>query len=184
MDRRLFIASAFASTLLAGTRADGADPDGPKKGAFVPAGKGRDEAVLKIWGVIPLEVKVSTKDSGGGLFVFEHADMSKGGPPRHLHHDQDEWFYATKGEFAFEVGDEKFLLKPGDSLFAPRKVPHVWACVSDKPGTLLLSLNPAGTFETFIRDAAKLTKPPTPEEADKAFAAHGMKVVGPPLKTD
>jgi hypothetical protein len=32
--------------------------------------------------------------------------MGKGGPPRHYHHEQDESFYVTKGEFAFEVGDE------------------------------------------------------------------------------
>ena len=82
MDRRLFIATAFASPLVVGARADGADPDGPKNGVFVPAGKDRDKEVLKIWGVIPLAVKVSTKDSGGALFVFEHADMGKGGPPR------------------------------------------------------------------------------------------------------
>jgi hypothetical protein len=30
----------------------------------------------------------------------------------------------------------------------------------------------------------KLTKPPTLEEAAKAFAAHGMKLVGPPLKIE
>jgi hypothetical protein len=49
---------------------------------------------------------------------------------------------------------------------------------------VLIALSPAGTFETFIRDATKLRKLPTPEEAEKAFAAHGMKIVGPPLKVD
>lgn len=180
MDRRLFMASALVSPV--GACASAAALDGTSNGVFVPAGKDRDQVAQKIWGLIPLEVKVSTKDSKGALFVFEHADMGKGGPPRHLHHEQDEWFYAVKGEFAFEVGNEKLRLKPGDSLFAPRKIPHVWACVSDKPGTLLISLNPAGDFEKFIRESTKLTKPPTQEEAEKAFAAHGMKVVGPPLK--
>lgn len=184
MDRRFFIASAFASPLLAGGRVGGADPDSPKKAIFVPAGKDRDKEVLKLGGVFPTQVKVTTKDSGGSLLVLEHADMSKGGPPRHVHFEQDEWFYAIKGEFVFEVGDEKFRLKPGDSVFAPRRIPHVWACLSDKPGTLLIAVGPAGTFETFIRDAAKLTKPPPPDEDAKAFAAHGMKLLGPPLKVD
>lgn len=183
MDRRLFLTSSLAVPLLWPLRAQAQEPDRAKKGVFVPAGKDRGGDVLKIWGVIPLEIKVSTADSGGMLFAFEHADMGKGGPPRHFHLDQDEWFYVTKGQFAFEVGDEKFALKPGDSLFAPRRVPHVWACVSDTPGTLLLALNPAGTFETFIREAAKLTQLPSEEETAKSFAAHGMKVVGPPLKT-
>jgi len=134
-----------------------------------------------IWGVIPLQIKVPTKDTAGALFVFEHADMGKGGPPRHFHYEQDEWFYAMKGEFAFEVGDERFTLRPGDSLFAPRMVPHVWAYVGDEPGTLLLAVQPAGSMEAFFLQSSKMTRPPMPEEADQQFAAHGMKVVGPPL---
>jgi uncharacterized cupin superfamily protein len=54
-----------------------------------------------------------------------------------LHHKQDEWFYVIQGEFTAEVGDENFRRRPRDPLLAPRKVAHVWAQVSDKPGTLL-----------------------------------------------
>lgn len=152
-----------------------------EKAVYVPNGKNRFQEELKIWGIIPLQIKIASSDTDGSLFVFEHAKMSKGGPPRHLHYEQDEWFYAIEGEFAFEVGDEKFTLRPGDSLFAPRMIPHVWAYVGDRPGTLLLALQPAGTFEEFFMKSCKMTKPPTPEEADRLFAAHGMKVVGPPL---
>jgi mannose-6-phosphate isomerase-like protein (cupin superfamily) len=80
-----------------------------RKGILVPAGKDRfSERERMIWGLIPLATKLSAKDTGGALFVFEHRNMGKGGPPRHVHHDQDEWFYVVKGEFAVEVGDEKF----------------------------------------------------------------------------
>ena len=107
----------------------------------------------KIWGVIPLQIKVSTDDSDGAMFVFEHAEMGKGGPPRHFHYEQDEWFYAIKGSLAFEVGEEKFTLSPGDSLFAPRMVPHAWAYVGEDPGTLLLAVQPAGSKRTSARVA-------------------------------
>jgi len=152
-----------------------------RRGVYVPNGKNRLDDVLMIWGVIPLQIKVSTNDTNGDFFAFEHADMSKGGPPRHFHYEQDEWFRAVKGEFLFEVGDERFTLRPGDSLFAPRMVPHVWAYAGENPGTLLLAVQPAGSLEEFFMQSAKLTRPPTPEEADRQFAAHGMKVVGPPL---
>ena len=154
---------------------------GSDKAVFVANGKNRFQQELMIWGVIPLQIKVSGKDTDGSLFVFEHVNMSKGGPPRHFHYEQDEWFYAMEGEFHFEVGDEKFVLQPGDSLFAPRMVPHVWAYTGDKPGTLLLAVQPAGSLEEFFMKSCEMTKPPTPEEAEKSFAAHGMKVVGPPL---
>lgn len=151
------------------------------KAVYVPNGKNRFKEELMIWGIIPLQIKVSSKDTNGALFAFEHTKMGKGGPPRHLHYEQDEWFYAINGEFAFEVGDEKFTLRSGDSLFAPRMVPHVWACVGNNPGTLLLALQPAGTFEEFFMKSCAMTHPPTPQESELLFAAHGMKVVGPPL---
>lgn len=151
------------------------------KAVYVPNGKNRFEEELMIWGTIPLQIKVSSKDTDGSVFVFEHAKMSKGGPPRHFHYEQDEWFYAMEGEFAFEVGDDKFTLRSGDSLFAPRMIPHVWAYVGEKPGTLLLAVEPAGSLEEFFMKSCAMNRLPTPQEAEQSFAAHGMKVVGPPL---
>ena len=153
-------------------------------GLYVPNGKQRFEEELTIWGTIPLQIKISTDDTDGALFVFEHAEMGKGGPPRHFHYEQNEWFYAIKGTFAFEIGDKQFTLGPGDSLLAPRMVPHVWAYVGDDPGTLLLAVQPAGSMEAFFRQSCEMTRLPTPEEADQMFAAHGMKVVGSPLDVD
>jgi len=125
----------------------------PGKAVYVPNGKNRFQQELMIWGIIPFQIKVSGKDTDGSFFIFEHAKMSKGGPPRHFHYNQDEWFYAMEGKFAFEVGDEKFTLQPGDSLFAPRMVPHVWAYLDDKPGTLLLAVH-----EELRHDAAALSR--------------------------
>ena len=173
-----------------GMRAGSAAPSAAKvrgggarasRALYIPNGRNRFEEALMIWGVIPLQIKVSTDDTAGSLFVFEHAGMGKGGPPRHFHYEQDEWFYAMKGEFAFEVGDERLTLRPGDSLFAPRMVPHVWAHAGDGPGTLLLAVQPAGSLEAFFLQGTRMAMPPSPAEAELQFAAHGMKVVGPPL---
>jgi mannose-6-phosphate isomerase-like protein (cupin superfamily) len=155
--------------------------EGTQRALHVPNGRNRFAEELMIWGVIPLQIKVASADTAGSFFVFEHADMGRGGPPRHFHYEQDEWFYALKSEFAFEVGDERFTLRPGDSLFAPRMVPHAWAHVGEGPGTLLLAVQPAGSLEAFFMENCAMDRPPTPEEAERSFAAHGMKVVGPPL---
>jgi mannose-6-phosphate isomerase-like protein (cupin superfamily) len=31
--------------------------------------------------------------------VMEHQNQKKGGPPLHLHHDVDEWFYVIEGDY-------------------------------------------------------------------------------------
>lgn len=147
------------------------------------AGKDRfNENEMMIWGLLPLSIKLSGKDTGGELLVFEHNGIRKGGPPRHVHFAQDEWFYVVAGEFAFEIGDRRFRLRAGETMFAPRNLPHGWACVGAEPGTLLTTVSPVGAFEDFILDTTKHPTLPSPEEVEKAFASHGMKVVGPPLE--
>ena len=87
--------------------------------------------------------KVSGQATSGGLFIIEHANRAKGGPPRHVHHQEDEWFYAIEGEYIVEVGSERFRLKPGDSILGPREIPHAWAFVGGTGGKLLIAFAPA-----------------------------------------
>ena len=39
------------------------------------------------------------------LLLIENRFDGPGGPPRHLHYAQDEWFYALLGDFTFETVD-------------------------------------------------------------------------------
>lgn len=150
--------------------------------APVRAGTDRHEKPgLMIWGKIPLATKVSTAETGGLFYSFEHREMAKGGPPRHVHHGQDEWFYVLAGRYVFEVGEERFELSAGDSLFAPRGIPHAWACVSDEPGTVLTTVSPAGTFERFILETTTTAELPPPREMARHFESHAMALLGPPL---
>jgi quercetin dioxygenase-like cupin family protein len=121
---------------------------------------------------------VATAD--GSLLIIELTCHRRGGPVRHVHPDQDEWFYALAGEFLVEVGQEQFRLGPGDSLLGPRAVPHAWACVSGAGGRLLLVYTPAGRVEAFFREAARGTLVQDPE----VFRAYGFEVVGPPLSLE
>jgi len=50
-----------------------------RRALHLPNGRTRFEKELMIWGAIPLQIKVSTNDTAGALFVFEHANMGKGG---------------------------------------------------------------------------------------------------------
>jgi len=122
--------------------------------------------------------KTSGTETGGGLFVMEHENLMKGGPFKHVHPAQDEWLYAMAGEFRVEIGGQKLTLRPGDSVLMPRKVPHVWAQVSDTPGKLLIAFTPAGNMEAFFREFGKTGKLPTDPEVVRPY---GLERVGPPL---
>jgi quercetin dioxygenase-like cupin family protein len=133
-------------------------------------------------GISVIDFKVVPSDSSG-LFVLENIFHGKGGPARHLHHNQDESFYVLEGEFHFEVGSEKFTLHPGDALLAPRNVPHVWAYVGEHGrGRILVTFAPAGKMEAFFREVTKANAMPPQDPA--LWRAHGMELLGPPLSVE
>ena len=149
---------------------------------FVPAGDFRfgRRYEIRLVGTL-IDIKVSTLDTGGALSVAEITSLHKGGPARHLHHEQDEWFYIVEGEHVIEVGEERYELGPKDSLLAPRKVAHVWAHVGEGTGRMIAALQPAGEIEEFFEDLAKLGRTPERGELHKVFDSHGLELTGPPL---
>src|SRR5438270_1885113 len=71
-----------------------------------------------------LDFKVLTHETNRALFIMENRNMLRGGPSRHVHYEQEEWFYFVEGsdEVLMEIGETKLRLKPGDSVLAPRNV--------------------------------------------------------------
>lgn len=146
-------------------------------GIKVPAGQDRFGKARQI-GVSATTFKIASTDSAGGLFVMEQANTVKGGPPKHLHHEQDELWYVLAGDYVVEIGSERHQLKPGDCIFGPRRIPHAWAFVGDSPGRLLIAFTPAGKMqENFERDR----KPGEYRSDAEIFREYGMELVGPPL---
>jgi mannose-6-phosphate isomerase-like protein (cupin superfamily) len=121
--------------------------------------------------------KVATGDTQGALFMMEQHSTKSGGPPLHLHHDQDEFWYVMSGEYAFQVGSERYHARAGDCLLGPRDVPHAYAFVGLSPGRLLIGFTPAGKIQEYFE------RPRTPGVyvADAAlYHAYGMELLGPP----
>ena len=132
----------------------------------------------------PNDCKVSARDTGGAMCIFEFT--GSGGGPRHLHHDQDEWIYVLTGEIELHLGDQQLRLGPGESAFVPRAVPHAWVFVSGGPGRILNVYQPAGAIEEFFRELGTFKDPLVHEalsldELRQLFKSHGMDLVGPPL---
>jgi len=99
--------------------------------------------------------------------------MVRGGPPRHVHYEQEEWFFFLEGgEVIMEIGEQEIRLKPGDSVLASRKVPHVWAYIGEQPGRMLFVFTPAAKIESFFEETSK---PDAKVMDPQRFEAHGMK---------
>lgn len=147
---------------------------------IVDEGKSRFGDVVKFLGVHPNDLKISSKDTDGQLSVFEYTGLGKVGPMLHLHMYQDEIFTVIEGEYRFVVGEDTHVLKPGQTIFLPRNIPHTWIQLTDK-GKLIYFLQPAGKMEKFFSYMNTLKERPSQSEMDRIHKEHGMKVVGPPL---
>ncbi|GLU50558.1 cupin domain-containing protein [Dyadobacter frigoris] len=157
-----------------------------EKGFKIPAGEGRIHGHIQLKGVNAnvLDVKISGSDTNGDLAIFEQTSLSQGkGTPLHVHPLQDETFYVIDGSYIFKVGEDRYDLKTGDSIFLPRKVPHAWTQVSEK-GKMLVIFQPAGKIENFFVTMAGLDHVPAQDEIARIFVENEMQVVGPPLKID
>jgi quercetin dioxygenase-like cupin family protein len=153
------------------------------KGFKVNSGEGRYGVHYKMKGITlnTLDIKISGKDTENDLAVFEQTGLTpKGGPPLHIHPNQDEWFYIVEGEYLFQVGEEYYEMKTGDTIFLPRNIQHAFVQLTEK-AKVIVSYLPAGKMEEFFSVTDSWTSPPTQEEIVKAFAEHDMKVVGPEL---
>jgi mannose-6-phosphate isomerase-like protein (cupin superfamily) len=73
--------------------------------------------------------------------------------PRHVHAREDELFIALEGEHVIELGDDEHRIGPGESVFAPRGVPHAQRRVAPGEGRILVVVTPGG-LEGFFRELA------------------------------
>lgn len=146
----------------------------------LPAGAARFDERTVLFGASLNDIKVSGQDTDGRLSIFEYVGRGPGGPPLHLHESQDEVYFVHDGEYLFQVGEQRSVVKAGGMIFLPRGVPHAFAQVG-KTGRMLFMFSPAGDMETYFRRLARMDGPPSPQHAAALFADHGMRLIGPPL---
>lgn len=179
--RRTFLRTAVAAPFAAAALVQAGTEVPDRSTVHLSADQDRFGQRRKVFGALPIDVKVGGADTGGTLLLIEQIDDRKGGPPKHVHHSQEEWFYVVEGSYVIEVGEERFELGRGDSVLAPRAIPHVWAHTGEGVGRLLIGFQPAGQMEDFFAIATKLDGIPPGPELTQLFREHGMELLGPPL---
>jgi quercetin dioxygenase-like cupin family protein len=131
-----------------------------------------------------LTFKATAETTGGTLTAIECEAAPGGGPPPHIHENEDESFYVLDGRFEILLGDKLLRAGPGDYAFVPRGTVHRFANVGDDVGRILILFTPGG-LEQFFRTAgtpAASDAPAPPVNAaeivrtDAAAARHGLRI--------
>jgi mannose-6-phosphate isomerase-like protein (cupin superfamily) len=117
---------------------------------------------------------VTGDESGGAYFAMEALVPTGGGPPLHIHRNEDETFYVLEGRCTFHLGDDTVVAGPGDFVNVPRETVHCFRNDSAEPVRLILTFTPSGIekfFEETLEVALDPTQPP-PDNADEVAARY------------
>lgn len=82
----------------------------PTKPYRVAAGEGLADVW---WKTGRVTVKTGPEQTGGAFSQIEVEDPLGGGPPLHVHHNEDETFFILEGSVTMFVGGERIDLEAG-----------------------------------------------------------------------
>lgn len=126
-----------------------------------------------------------------GICVVEHRMPFGDSAPLHVHRREDEVFHVLEGRMRFQVDGRERLAGPGDTVIAPKGLPHTYR-VESPEGARTLTVTRGADFETLLRQAGRPAErpelPPQMEPTPEIIAAlvqlcsnNGIDIVGPPL---
>jgi len=137
-----------------------------------------------------MTVKAGGEQTGGAFTMLEWAAPFGFGPPRHVHHQEDEAFYLLDGAITVECGDRRWTAGPGAFVFLPHGIAHAFV-VDEGPVRGLQITSPAG-FENYVNEIGRPPEraglpdptPPNIEQLLQAAQRYGVDIVGPPLSPE
>jgi quercetin dioxygenase-like cupin family protein len=144
------------------------------EGLRLQSGPGRD-----------LVFKLTGDDTRGAIDYFICEVAPHGGPPLHVHHNQDETLHVMSGRFKVRIGDQEHTLDHGGFAYLPAGLPHAFLNLTDQPADLIIVFAPGGGHK-FFEELAPATRTTTAdrEEVAAIFERHDMTLLGPPLNAD
>ena len=129
-------------------------------------------------------IRVGPADSEGQLTILAYRAPAGFGPPRHLHHREDEVFELIEGQAVVWTPDLSFVLAPGDLVLLPKLGPHTWRAYGPKGIRFTVTFTPSG-FERFFQEIERRRLLAADVAKLRAVAADvGMDILGPPLSDE
>jgi quercetin dioxygenase-like cupin family protein len=128
-------------------------------------------------------------EPGAPVTVAEGILPEGASPPAHVHADLDDSFYILDGRMVIRCGDDVWQAGPGSWVQFPAGVPHTFRVLGGPARVLMVHAD--DSFLAAVRDiglpvtGTDVTETPqglTIEELDRAFAAHDITNVGPPME--
>jgi mannose-6-phosphate isomerase-like protein (cupin superfamily) len=125
--------------------------------------------------------RVAGSETDGQYAILDYSGPEHFGPPRHIHHREDEIFHVVEGTAVLWSPDGTNIVGPGDVVALPKGVPHTWRSFGSGRMRLAVTVVPSGFEHYFPQIAASGLELSDIDGLTKLAAGMGIEVVGPPL---
>ncbi len=141
------------------------------------------DAPTLCWLGVSYKTILSSAASSGAMSIVRSVSSPGSGPPRHIHHEEDETFVILTGRCEFWMAGEVSSVVSGETMFIPRGTEHTFQICTPDDCEHLVILTPGG-FEQFFVDMAEgqYRIPEDMEAIHESAARHHLSFTGPPLE--
>lgn len=126
-----------------------------------------------------LSVLLSGEQTGGAFSVTSELTPPGGGPPLHVHANEDEIFLVAEGQLSYFVSDTWTEVAVGGAVYLPKGTPHCYRNVGSTPSRHWIITLPSGFEEFFAAAAAEFaqTGGPDAERIVEIHHEHGIELL-------
>lgn len=134
------------------------------------------------WMGVQYKTLLASADTNGSIAIFESISPLGSGPPRHIHHGEDEVFLLLTGTCEFWKEGITETHSAGEAVFVQRGASHTFRVIGEEDCHHLTILTPGG-FEGFFAEMAKakLRVPEDMAQISDVAAQFRLSFTGPPL---
>jgi quercetin dioxygenase-like cupin family protein len=121
------------------------------------------------------------KERSSTLMTFIQIAPPGGGVPMHIHHNEDESIFVLEGSLVFQVGEDKFEVQKGGTVYMPRGQTHGFRITGDQPAHILftLGLSPKSNYEAMFNGLVGLG-PNDFDQVREVCARNDVEFLTPP----
>ncbi len=133
-----------------------------------------------------VNIRLRGADTGGQFSWVDELLPVGSETPYHIHHNEDETFYVIEGNVSFLLDGRLIQAAAGAIVFLPKKIPHGFRVMGDRPARLINLISPASFERIFVEagDPAMTPELPIPSVPDisrviEACVKLDVEILGP-----
>lgn len=124
-----------------------------------------------------VEVLVSSESTQNAFCVVLQTSRPGGGPPPHLHANEDEFFVVVEGEYEIFDGEHWHKLRQGEYMHAPKGKVHTFRNSGSTAGKILGMASPGGLDE-YLEAISPISIPRDLHRLTEISDGYGIRFAG------